>query len=76
VKKNGSTRYSKSCWIARPITAAMIVSDAMPRKATVCAIAYGEFTHTLPLPNETTALGMAPPAAAVHSIASAKKIAK
>ena len=48
----------------------------MPRNAIVCAIAYGELIHTLPLPNDTMAPGIAPPAAATHIIASAKKIVK
>ena len=76
VKKNASVRYSKSCCTARPITAAITVSAAMPRNDTVCATANGELIQTLPLPNEMIAPEITPPAAATHSIASAKKIAK
>ncbi len=56
--------------------AAITVSATMPRNAIVCAIAYGELIQTLPLPNDTMAPGITPPAAAAHSIASAKKIVK
>ncbi len=56
--------------------AAITVNPTMPRNDTVCATAYGELIQILPLPNDTIAPLIAPPAAATHSIASATKIAK
>ena len=76
VKKNACVRYSTSCWTARPITAAITLTPNRPRKATVCASANGEFTNTLPLPNEMLASLKRPPAAAIQSIARAKKTTK
>ena len=56
--------------------AAMIDSPNMPRNEMVCAIAYGELIQTLPLPNDTTALLMRPPAAATQNMAMAKNTTK
>ena len=52
------------------------VMPNMPRMAIVCASANGEFTATLPLPNEMLASLKRPPAAAIQSSASAKKTTK
>jgi len=76
VKKKGSVRFSKSCSTARPMIAATTVRPIIPRNAIVCEIAYGELMCTFPLPNTTFALGNAPPAAAVHSVASVRKTRK
>ncbi len=76
LKKKCSTRYSKSCCTARPMIAAMIDRPNMPRNETVCAIAYGELIQTLPLPNDTIALLMMPPAAATQNTAIAKNTTK
>ena len=76
VKKKDSVRCSKSCCTARPASAAITVRPNIPRNATVWAIAYGELIQILPLPKMMLALAMAPPAAAVHSMAIAKNATK
>ena len=76
VKKNVCARYSKSCCTARPMMAAITVVPNSPRMLTVCARLYGELTNTLPLPKEMLASLNNPPAAAIHSIANAKKTTK
>ena len=76
VKKKLWVRYSTSCCTARPMIAAITVMPNMPRIATVCASANGEFTATLPLPKEMLASLNRPPAAAIQSSASEKKTRK
>ena len=73
VKKKLCVRYSKSCCTARPMIAAITVVPKTPSTLVVTASANGEFTATLPLPKVIVAPANKPPAAAIHSIASAKK---
>ena len=56
--------------------AAITVMPKMPSTATVWASANGEFTATLPLPNEMSALLKRPPAAAIQSSEIEKKTRK
>ena len=76
VKKKLCVRCSKSCCTARPMIAAITVTPKMPSTAIVCASANGELTATLPLPKEILASLNSPPAAAIQSVAIAKKTMK
>ena len=67
--------YSKSCCTERPITAAITITPMQPRTATVSSIERGALMKTR-LPNDTLASLKTPPAAAIHSIASARNMAK
>jgi len=76
VKKKLCMRCSKSCCTARPMIAAITVTPSRPSTAVVCISASGELIAILALPNAMFASWNRPPAAAIHSMASAKKIVK
>ena len=75
LKKKWCISYSKSCCTERPIIAATTVTPRQPTKATVMAIWRGALISTRP-PNDTKASLNTPPAAAIHSMVSAKKARK
>ena len=76
VKKNGSMRYSKSCWTARPMTAATTVSADHAEERDGLRDRVRRVDPHLAAAERDDGVRNAPPAAAIHSIASAKKIAK
>jgi hypothetical protein len=74
LKKKCCMSYSKSCWIERPIMAAMTITPSEPRKLVVNMSERGESISWLP--KVTLASLKKPPAAIIHSMASARKPAK
>ncbi len=75
LKKKWCISCSKSCCTARPITAAITTTPMQPRKAEDSATWRGPSISTR-APKATMASLKAPPAAAVHSMASVTKAAK
>jgi hypothetical protein len=75
LKKKWCISYSKSCCTERPMTAAATTTPRQPSTAVLIASWRGALIRMRP-PKETLASRRAPPAAAIHSMASARKAKK